>query len=194
MSKYLDKVIKEMKDYGNMGMPNGEGAMGMGSVEPIGGLRGGRNGKKVIKAYELNDVLRTRNRAEEEEGMDDYESMDDMSGMDDMEGMDDGGNNEELQQFFTDNPEPSDEEIAMYAEEHDMDLQAMRKAVYSLIQSLLPDSEEGMDDMEGMDAEADMGDEEGLDFSVSGDTGERPAKNEFEERQYGRRSTDRRKF
>jgi len=196
VSKYLDKVIKEMANYANMGMPDGEGAMGMGSVSNM-GMRGAHKGK-AVKAYKLNDILRYRNAAEEEEGFDDMEGMDD-EGMGDEFGSDDdmGGDTQELQQFFTDNPEPSDEEIAMYAEEHDMDLQGMRSAVYALIQSLLPDSEEGMDD-EGMDDEfgSDEATGDDMDFSVSGDTGERPAKNEFEERmyrnRYGKRSDRRR--
>jgi len=152
-------------------------------------MRGGHQGK-AVKAYKLNDILRTRNRAEEEEDFSDMDGeMGDMNGDMDM----DDGNNEELQQFFTDNPTPSDEEIAMYADEHEMDLEGMRQAVYSLIQSLLPDSEEGMDDE--MDGEVEIDNEEGdMDFDVRSDTGERPAKNEFEERSYGRRSTDRRRF
>jgi len=81
--------------------------------------------------------------------------------MDDME-----NGTEELKQFFMDNPEPADEEIAMYAEEHGMDLQDMRQAVYRLIQSLLPSDEEGIDDDE-------------MDISIRGDTGERPASNEM---------------
>lgn len=166
MSKYLDKVIEEMGNYGDMGMPDGEGAMGMGSVSNM-GMRGGHQGK-AMKAYKLNDVLRRRNQAEEEEGMGD------MEGMDDYESDDMGADTEELKQFFMDNPEPADEEIAQYAEEKGMDLEEMRKAVYALIQSLLPDAEEGMDDeMDSMD------DEDSIDFSVSSDTGERPASNEL---------------
>jgi len=72
-----------------------------------------------------------------------------------------------------------------------MGLQAMRQAVYDLIQSLLPDDEEGMDD--GMDDEMDAGSDD-MDFSVSGDTGERPAKNEFEERRVARRKLNRRRW
>lgn len=162
MAKYLDKVIKEMRDYGSMGIPDGEGAMGMGSVSNM-GMRGTHRGK-AIKAYKLSDILRFRNQAEEEE---------DFNGMNDYESDDMGGDTEELKQFFMDNPEPSDEEIAMYAEEKDMDLQDMRKAVYALIQSLLPD-----DDEEGMDVSGEMDDEGSMDFSVRSDTGERPASNE----------------
>lgn len=168
MSKYLKQVIEEMGSYSEMGMPDGEGAMGMGSVAPM-GMRGGHQGK-AIKAYKLNDVLRHRNQAEEEEGLSDMEGMDDYES----DEMDDGV--EELKQFFMDNPEPSDEEISMYAEEKGMDLQEMRKAVYSLIQSLLPDDEEGMDDPEADS----MDDSDSLDFNVSGDTGERPASNEMD--------------
>jgi len=167
MSKYLKKVIEEMGNYSDMGMPDGEGSMGMGSVGTV-GMRGAGCGDKKIKAYKLNDLLRTRNRAEEEEGLEDI----DPNAMDDEMGMNDENGTEELKQFFISNPEPADEEIATYAEDHGMDLQEMRSAVYALIQSLLGD-EEGMDD------EMDMGDEEDMDFSVSGDTGEKPASNEM---------------
>lgn len=161
MSKYLEKVIEEMRSYNDMGMPDGEGSMGMGSVSTL-GMRGGHQGK-AIKAYKMNDILRSRNQAEEEEGLDSVDNMDDYES-DDM-----GDNTEELKQFFMDNPTPSDEEISIYAEEKGMDLEEMRQAVYALIQSLLPDEEEGMDSMD---------DEDSIDFSVSGDTGERPATNE----------------
>ena len=170
MSKYLDKVIEEMGSYSDMGMPDGQGSMGMGTAAPMGGLRGGRcgDGKQKITAYKLNDILRSRARAEEEEGMEDMDAgMDaDMSMDTDMD-MEENGT-EELKQFFIDNPEPADEEIAAYAEEHGMDLEEMRIAVYQLIQSLLPSDEEGMDD------------EDSIDFEVSGDTGERPATNELD--------------
>lgn len=168
MSKRLDEIIEEMGNYSDMGMPDGQGAMGMGTAAPMGGLRGGSSdGRPKLKAYKLNDVLRSRNRAEEEEGLDGIDTDMEDTGMDDM-GMEDEGGTAELKQFFTDNPEPSDDEISAYAEEHDMDLQEMRLAVYRLIQSLLPSDEE------------DMGDEDSMDFSVSGDTGERPASNELD--------------
>jgi acyl carrier protein len=58
-----------------------------------------------------------------------------------------------------------------------MDMEDMRKAVYSLIRSLL-DTESSDDEMDaGMDA--DMDGEDSIDFSVRGDTGEKPAKNEL---------------
>ncbi len=269
MSKYLSNVIKEMNDYGNMGLPDGEGSMGMGSQAPTGKL------KDAFKMQQLktNQMLRRRSQAEEEEdrgmggpddmsaqadldgmgdegsmdgemgdemSMGDEEGMDGMDGemgsmdgeMGDEEGMDDEMGTEDdvaqLQQFFTDNPEPSDQDISQYADENGMDLGGMRSAVYALIGSLIQQSggdgsagEEfdwlgGGDSALGTDGEDDgMGDEEGMgdemdsmddgsmdgmeddgetsemDFSVPGDTGERPAKKEFEEKRYGRRSSDR---
>ncbi len=172
MAKYLDKVIKEMNNYGEMGLPDGTGSMGMGSVSPM-ALRGGNQGK-AIKAYKLNDVLRHKNQAEEEEGLNDTE------GMNDYESDDMDNNTEELKQFFIDNPEPADEEIAAYAEEKGIDLQQLRKDVYALIQSLLQDDEDNMDDYESDDEPTDDFDNDNdIDFSVTSDTGERPATNEI---------------
>lgn len=168
MSKYLDKVIEEMGDYGDMGHPTGETSMGMGSATPM-GIMGGCTGKKKIKAYKLRDLLQQRTRAEEEEDLGDIG--DEEAGMDGEFGMDgeaNGNDVEELKQFFIDNPFPSHEEIAAYAEEHGMDMEEMRSSVYELIQSLLSNDEE------------DMGNEDSMDFSVSSDTGERPASNEMD--------------
>lgn len=224
-----------MNNYGNMGMPDGEGSMGMGSQAPTGKL------KDAFKIQQLktNHMLRRRSQAEEEEpgmgGQDDMSAMagadsmgdqDDYAGgeeggMNDQMGMDDGMGSEDdvaaLQQFFTDTPEPSDQEISQYAQENGMDMQGMRSAVYALIKSLIQSSgataageefdwlgsddekfggdesdPEGMGDEEyGMDDGSEGGTDE-LNFSVPGDTGERPAKKEFEERKFGRRSSDRR--
>jgi len=151
VAKYLDKVIEEMNDYSSMGMPDGEGSMGMGTPQSM-GVRGSRRGDKKLKAYKLNDLLdpRNRNRAEEEEdGMDMDAEMGDM----------DNGHTEELKSFFMDNPSPSDEEVAMKAEEMGLDLEGMRKAVYALIQSLLPSDEEDMDNDMNVDMDMDMDDE-----------------------------------
>jgi hypothetical protein len=172
MSKYLDKAIKEMRNYGDMGLPDGENGGGMGSVSK----------NPVVNAYKMNNILRRRQQAEEEEmsmggedresemsmgdemGMDaedgDMEMDMDMGGMDD-EGMDDemgGEDTEEMKQFFQDNPSPSDEEVTQYAEERGIDMEQMRKEVYALIQSLLGDQ-----DPVG-DGEEDMGDE--IEFSA----------------------------
>lgn len=192
MSKYLDKVIEEMGNYSEMGLPDGEGSMGMGTP---GRAQGGR----VTDAYKLNSLLRNRNRAEQQE-----DTLDDMEGgmgdeMGDYEGDMNGdlegeGDVEEIKSFFMDNPDPSDEEVMQYAEENGMDMQEMRKAVYRLIQSLLPSDEEGMDDYE------DMGDKEG-DVSMDMDMGdERGGMMGDEEREirmrngrnFARRSTDKR--
>lgn len=237
MSRFLDSVISEMNNYADMGMPDGEGSMGMGSA-PTGKLKDAYK----MKQLKVNNMLRNRNAAEEEEmdaamgdmdaAMgDDMGSMDDMGGEDemsmDMDGGDGGGMfgdmeggagepSDELKQFFTDNPSPSDEEISQYAQEKGIDMQGMRTAVYDLIQSLMgsdggedyefgelgdeegTDDEMSMGDEEGMDDEMSMGDEGGegddeMNFSVPGDTGERPPKKEFEERIYGRRRSDRRR-
>lgn len=181
MSKILDKVIEEMGSYGDMGIPDGEGSMGMGTVSNMDVRRPGSG--KAIKAYKMNDILRSKNRSEEEEGFDDMDS-----DMDNYETDELDGDIEELKQFFMDNPSPTDEEISMYADEHGMDLEEMREAVYDLIQSLLPEDEENIDDES--DSLSDENNDE-IDFSVRSDTGERPAKNEFEEKRYGRRKTDR---
>jgi len=161
MAKYLDRVIKEMQQYSDMGMPDGEGVMGMGDTSSL-GMRGRRSDVK-LKAYKLNDILQRRNRAEEEEL--------------DMYSMNNKPNVVELKQFFMDTPSPTDEEIADYAEQHGMDLQDMRQAVYALIQSLLPS-----DDMQDIDSEmgSDMNGDDEIAFSVRSDTGERPAGNEID--------------
>jgi len=238
VSKYLDNVIKEMNNYADMGLPDGEGSMGMGSRAPTGKL------KDAFKMQQLktNQMLRRRNQAEEEEGS--MGSDDDMSaqagvdsmgdealqgidgevdaGMDGevdagMDGNVDAGMGTEddvasLQQFFTDNPNPSDQEISQYAEENGMNLGGMRSAVYALIQSLLPNDSESStkfnwlgsdteDDLDADDLDADDHDEntpddmnDEMNFSVPGDTGERPPKKEFEEHNYGRRAADRRRY
>ena len=185
----LDKVIKEMKSYGDMGLPDGENGGGMGSKNP------------VVNAYRMNNILRRRQRAEEEEmnidgGMrdadmpddDDESYMDDKDYKMDMDmttppgdheemdneeglGMDDEGDTEEMKSFFQDNPAPTDDEVMQYAEERGIDMEQMRQEVYALIQSLLGgedpvgDGEEDMGyDDEGMGDEEDMGDE--IDFSA----------------------------
>lgn len=164
MSK-LKEVIEEMGGYSDMG--------GMRSADSIGMMGRPNNGNK-LKAYKLSDLLdpRNRNRAEEEEDLEPMDDMDmDMDMDTDMNA--EGDDVEETKQFFLDNPEPSDEDIAMYAEERGMDMEDMRKAVYRLIRSLL--ATESPDD----EMDVDMDDEDSLDFSVSGDTGERPATNEL---------------
>ena len=163
MSKFLEKAIKEMRNYGDMGLPDGETGCGMGSA----------SNNKIVNAYKMNNILRRRNRAEEEEmninnGMRDTEMSDDEVGMDDKDyNMDMGGDEaamgvngiegddvemggdvEEMKQFFQDNPDPSDEEVMQYADEHGMDMEDMRKEVYALIQSLL--GGDSMDDEDGM--------------------------------------------
>ena len=173
MSKFLDKAIKEMRNYGDMGLPDGEGNGGMGSVSK----------NPVVNAYKMNNILRRRQQAEEEEmsmdgGMDDEKMPNDemdMGGEEDggmemdmgsEEGMSDemggGEGTEEMKQFFQDNPSPSDEEVTQYAEERGIDMEQMRKDVYALIQSLLGGDEEGMGDEEG--DMGDMGDE--IEFSA----------------------------
>lgn len=197
MSKYLDKAIKEMSNYADMGLPDGENGGGMGSTNP------------VVKAYKLlqkqkreggnDEWLRNRQhaqRAEEEEmniGMRDAEMPDDEPEMDDKDykmdfpgneagdevanmdgdemGMGDEVDTEEMKAFFQDNEAPSDEEVQQYADERGIDMEQMRQEVYALIQSLLGDIDpvgDGEEEM-GMDGEADMGDE--IDFSapVGGD-------------------------
>jgi len=161
VSKNLKKVIEEMGGYAGMGS-GGESNMGMRSAGTVGVMGGHHSKDNKLKAYKLSDLLQSRLNSDEEEDLGDIDT--DVDGMDDDMGDD---NVEELKQFFIDNPAPADEEIAAYAEAHNMDLEEMRQAVYSLIQSLLPDDEE------------DMGDEDSMDFSVSGDTGERPASNEM---------------
>ena len=165
MSKYLEQVIKEMSDYGSMGLPSGETGMGMGSVAPVGngGLRGAQTGSE-IKAYKLNDLLGQHRRAEEEE-FDMENDEHNAPGAYDLDA---------LKQFFITNPEPSDGEIHQYASDNNMDLDEMRKAVYALIGSLI-----GMETDVPADVDNDIADDE-FDFSVSGDTGERPATNELD--------------
>jgi len=187
MSKFLDKAIKEMKDYGDMGLPDGENGGGMGSKNP------------VVNAYRMNNILRRRQQAEEEEmnidgGMrdadmpdDDEAHMDDKDYKMDMDmttppgdheemdneqglGMDDEVDTEEMKSFFQDNTAPSDEEVQQYADERGIDMEQMRQEVYALIQSLLGDTdpvgdgEEDMGDEMDMGGEEDMGDE--IEFSA----------------------------
>ena len=200
----LDKAIKEMKSYGDMGLPDGENGGGMGSENP------------VVNAYRMNNILRRRNQAEEEEmnidggmrdadmpdgdearmddkdyGMDmdmdmppgDHEEMDNEVGL----GMDDDVDTEEMRSFFQDNPAPSDDEVMQYAEERGMDMEQMRQEVYALIQSLLGgedpvgDGEENMDyDEQGMDDE-DMGDEIEFSAPMGGKEDEYDVRDEEEE-------------
>lgn len=211
-----------MQSYGDMGIPDGEGGMGMGDTKMI---PDGKGGGKVIDAYKMNSILRRQQRAEEEEmnmtsgmngGMsgeqypqDDEEAeglspnefqdqlageegMGDDMGMEggmegDMEmGMDDESSDTgEMQQFFSDNPTPSDEEVAQYAQERGIDMQQMRQEVYALIQSLLDTQGGGEGDLFGDieaagDEEMDMGDEEmdmgdtemdGMDDEATGEMG-----------------------
>lgn len=176
MSKFLDDAIKEMKNYGDMGLPDGENGGGMGSQE---------SKNPVVNAYRMNNILRRQQRAEEEEsfmdidgGMRDAEMPDDEEGMGgeeggmemDMEpmdneqglGMDGEGDTEEMKAFFQDNPAPSDEEVMQYADERGIDMEQMRQEVYELIQSLLGDSDPVGDGEEegGMEMDMDMGDDE----------------------------------
>lgn len=191
MSKFLDSAIREMKNYGDMGLPDGENGGGMGSSK-----------NPVVDAFRMNSILRRRQQAEEEEmnmeqGMRDDEMPDDEMGMDgeeggmemdmDMEpmdneqglGMDDEGDTEEMKAFFQDNPAPTDDEVMQYAEERGIDMEQMRQEVYTLIQSLLGDQdpvgdgeeEGGMEmDMDMGDGEEDMGDE--IEFSAPMDSGD----------------------
>jgi len=146
-------------------------------------------------AQSMNDRLRHHARAEDEEedgmnfdmgGGEHYPSDDEMGGMEDemnqtsmndmgdMDmgdvemGMDDCGDVdvEEVKNFFSDNPSPSDEEIAQYAGERGIEMDQLRQEVYALIQSLLDveggeemgmdDEMAGVDDMDGMDSGDDM--------------------------------------
>lgn len=169
----LDKAIKEMKNYGDMGLPDGENGGGMGSSNPI------------VNAYRMNNILRRAAMADEEEmkidgGMRDADMPDDEAEMDDKDykmdipgneagmevdnmdgdemGMDDEVDTEEMKAFFQDNAAPSDEEVQEYADERGIDMEQMRQEVYALIQSLL-----GGEDPVG-DGEEDMGDE--IEFSA----------------------------
>ncbi len=204
---HLDKAIKEMRSYGDMGIPDGENGQGMGDTQPI---PDGKGRNKVVDAYKMNSILRNRNRAEEEEmnltsgmnggmsgeqypqdeegdeGLSPDEFQDQLAGeeglgddmgmeMDmDMEmgGEEGDGANDEMKNFFTDNPTPSDDEIAQYAQERGMDMEQMRQEVYALIQSLL-DTQAGGDAVDGdmfggieadgeMEMDGDMSDEDGL--------------------------------
>jgi len=191
MSKYLDEAIKEMQNYGDMGLPDGENGGGMGSKNP------------VVNAYRMNNILRRRQQAEEEEmnidgGMrdadmpdDDEAHMDDKDYKMDMDmdmppgdheamdneeglGMDGDVETEEMKAFFQDNEAPSDEEVQQYADERGIDMEQMRQEVYALIQSLLGAEDpvgDGEEDM-GMDDEADMGDEIEFSAPMSGEEDE----------------------
>lgn len=160
MAKYLDKVIEEMGNYSEMGMPTGEGAMGMGVPYKS-------EGGRVKDAYKINSILRNRNHAEQQEDTVDDVEIEPGDEMNDYEdNMNDEDNVEEIKTFFMDNPDPSDQEVMQYAEEHDMDMQEMRKTVYRLIQSLLSSDEENMDDYDK------MGNDEGnvsMDMDMGGD-------------------------
>ncbi len=191
MSKYLDKAIKEMRSYSDMGLPDGETGGGMGSQ----GNNKIANAYKMLKKQQRNEPeewLKTRQhaqRAEEEETeMDDMRGMDtsddvemddkdykmdipgneagmEVPNMDDELGMDAEVDTEEMKAFFQDNPAPSDEEVQQYADERGIDMEQMRQEVYELIQSLLGASDpvgDGEDDMDA--AEDDMGGE--IEFSA----------------------------
>lgn len=172
MGKILDKVLSEMRDYSEMGLPTGETGMGMGDVPPDMRRHAGM-GDKVKKAYRMNDILRHRGRAEEEEVSqydDQYDDYDNQS-----------IDIEELKSFFKENPYPSDEEVIAFAEEHGIDMEEMRQAVYALIQELLGgdeeyDSEPDFDEDDYGSSDEYSDDE--FSFDVSSDTGERPARNE----------------
>ena len=172
MSKFLDKALKEMRSYGEMGLPDGETSGGMGDTSK----------NPVVNAYRMNKILRHRQKAEEEEfnidgGMRDAEMPDDEMDMDaaccddemdmDMEmGSDEemGGDidTEELKAFFQENPSPSDEEITAFAEERGVDMQQMRQEVYALIQELLG----GQDPVGDGEADAEFADDEGADDEI----------------------------
>ena len=182
MSKYLDKAIKEMKSYGDMGLPDGETSGGMGDTSK----------NPVVNAYRMNNILRRRAAADEEEmnidgGMRDAEMPDDdearmddkdydmdMPGDEEAMGMDmsvdiddigdeDNGevDTEELKQFFQDNPSPSDDEIVQYAQERGIDMEQMRQEVYALIQALLGEQ----DPVGDGEADAEFADDE-IEFSA----------------------------
>jgi hypothetical protein len=181
MSKFLDKAIKEMRSYGEMGLPDGETAGGMGDTSK----------NPVVNAYRMNNILRRRQKAEEEEmsidgGMrdadmpDDEEQMDDKDysmdmpgdedamGMEmdvDVDAMDDGAvDTEEMKSFFQENPTPSDEEVMQFASERGIDMEQMRQEVYALIQELLG-SQDPVGDGEA-DAEFAAGDDDEIEFSA----------------------------
>ena len=154
MSKRLNKIIEEMGGYGDMGLPDGEHAMGMGTPTAEVPRQTGEN---ILKA--VHKLIKLRHKAEEEEDLDDVDTNMDM----DME-MDDENGVEEIKQFFLDNPEPSDEDIEAYAEEHGLDMDEMRQVVYSLIRELLgteaPDDEAPVGDMDDMAMDDEMADDE----------------------------------
>ncbi len=210
-----------MRSYGDMGVMDGEGGMGMGDTKMI---PDGKGGGKVVDAYKMNSILRRQQRAEEEEmnmtsgmnggksgeqypqdgdeeeGLSPEEFQDQLAGeeglgddmgmeggmdpdgaMGDEMGMgDEGADSSEMQQFFSDNPTPSDEEVAQYAQERGIDMEQMRQEVYALIQSLL-DTQGGEGDTDGdlfggIEAggeEMDMGDTEmdDMDPEAAGDMG-----------------------
>lgn len=184
MSKFLDKAIKEMRSYGEMGLPDGETAGGMGDTSK----------NPVVNAYRMNNILRRQQRAEEEEmnidgGMRDADMPDDEAHMDDKDykmdmpgneagmevdsmdmdaedGMGGDVDTEEMKQFFQDNPSPSDEQVMQYAEERGIDMEQMRQEVYALIQSLLGDQ----DPVGDGETDAELADDE-IEFSapINGD-------------------------
>lgn len=162
----LKKAIKEMRSYGEMGLPDGESGMGMGSADVSRGEK-----PSLASAYRMNKIMRHRNAAEEEEmGMEPEMGMDDEMPADDMEAEDPVGGVEEIKQFFMDNPTPSDEEVAQYAEEHGIDMQQMRQEVYELIQSLLGTTDEERSDMEELPDEEMSADAEGEDDEIEFNT------------------------
>lgn len=154
MSRFLDKVVEEMGAYADMGLPDGDTAMGMGSASMKSDMPS-HGQEKLNRAYRLYDLLKNRNQAEMEE-----------------EGTDEGADStEELKIFFKENPFPSDEEIAQYAAEHEMDLQQMRQAVYKLIQELMGAEDQepdyGADDYDNtIDTDSGEGDADTFDFST----------------------------
>ena len=184
MSKFLDKAIKEMRSYGEMGLPDGETAGGMGDTSK----------NPVVNAYRMNNILRRQQRAEEEEmnidgGMRDADMPDDEAEMDDKDygmdmpgdedamgmdmsmDMDDMGDDmggdvdtEEMKSFFQENPTPSDEEVMQFASERGIDMEQMRQEVYALIQELLG-AQDPVGDGEA-DAEFAAGDDDEIEFSA----------------------------
>jgi len=141
----LDKVIKEMGGYGDMGIPDNKDMMDATTTTAT-------DSPVVRKAYRLSDILRHRTQSEEEE----FNTLEDDT--------DDLG---EIKQFFIDNPEPSDEDVEAFAEEHGLDMQEMRRLVYSLISSLLDEEEPMDDDMSDDDmSDDDMSDDDSMDSDV----------------------------
>ncbi len=162
MAKFLDEVIKEMASYGNARPSDG---MNMGKVDTV-GLRGSNQGDTAIKTYKMNDLL-----GDETPDSDENYSNDEAP---------------DLKQFFMDYPKPSDEDVIAFVDKHGISMDEMRTQVYALINDLLNTGDDGME-FDGRPDMDDHNDEDPLDFSVSGDTGERPANNEMEQQLYKRR-------